>query len=492
MVDGIPVGCTIFSTGTDEHGTKIQQAAREAQLQPAEYCRNISAEYMETFRRCDIGYTDFVRTSKQKHIEVVQQFWKTLVNNGHISPGHYRGWYCTADESFLTENQLKTVKTNGESMTVSIESGRPVHWVEEENFKFNLPAFESDVVRWIESGDVIKPKHFQKLLLSWINDGLMSQEVSVSRPSHRVHWGIPVPDNADQTVYVWLDALASYLTVAGYPKLKKWPPDVQFIGKDILKFHGIYWPAFLMAAGLEPPGSMVVHSHWTVDGEKMSKSRGNVVCPIESEHNYTSSGLRYFLLREATLPNDSNYSETKIIRVLNSELADTLGNLLNRCCGKTINKMQIFPRFVREDFDKYCKQSAADLISSLESLSDEVRSHYSEFNFYRGIAAVISALHEANKFFEFSKPWELRRNEDSRNHLHCVLHLAMESLRICGIALLPVVPRLSDELLGKLSVPNKSRTWADMEPSWKRVEDQDVPLLCDDILLYRRLVTVSN
>ncbi|KRT86848.1 tRNA synthetase, partial [Oryctes borbonicus] len=199
----------------------------------------------------------------------------------------------------------------------------------------------------------VKPKKFHKILLDAVTKENLP-DVSVSRPCTRVHWGIKVPDDETQTVYVWLDALVNYLTVAGYPSIEDekfkriWPPDVQVIGKDILKFHGIYWPAFLMAADLEPPKTILCHSHWTVDDQKMSKSKNNVVCPIQTSETYTTDGLRYFLLREGVAHSDGNYSEEKLRRILNSELADTLGNLLNRCCGATVNPGQIFPA-VAED-----------------------------------------------------------------------------------------------------------------------------------------------
>jgi len=413
-----------------------------------------------------------------------------LVEKGHIVPGSYSGWYCDPDEAFLTESQLNVINKDGKQIKVSAESGHPVHWVEEQNYKFTLSKFQDDLVYWLKQGGHVKPVKFEKQLLMWIEEnGLMSGDVSVSRPVSRVHWGIQVPGDPSQSIYVWLDALINYLTVAGYPNvLTHWPPTVQVIGKDILKFHGIYWPAFLIAAGFEPPECLFVHSHWTIEGEKMSKSRNNVVCPFDKSEKCSPSGLRYFLLREGTPQSDSNYSEVKLMRILNAELGDTLGNLLSRCSGKTVNKQQCYPQFNDEDFNQYCKESGSALIEALNRLPDEVKAHYSELNFYKGIATIISTLHEANRFFEASKPWDLKKSPDKRNHLECVLHLTMESLRLSGIALQPIIPDLAALLLDKLSIPLYARGWADLVPSWKQSMVATSPLSAEKIILYKKIL----
>nr|CAI5858281.1 unnamed protein product [Callosobruchus analis] len=337
-----------FSTGTDEHGSKIQQAASKRNIPPSIYCATVSEQFKRLSDEFGVGYTKFVRTSNERHKSTVGKVWKKLSEKGHIYKSAYEGYYCVQDETFLTEAQLKEVTCqNGDTLLVSLETGHPVEWTKEENYMFKLNSFRDDLIRWLKSDEnLVRPKIFRKILLDMLNNDL--QDLSVSRPSSRVHWAIPVPEDNSQTVYVWLDALINYLTAAGYGKDEEtfnrvWPPDVQVIGKDILKFHGIYWPAFLMAAGLELPRTILCHSHWTVDGEKMSKSKGNVVCPFDRAQTYTTDGLRYFLLREGVAHSDGNYSDTKVLRILNSELADTLGNLLNRCTGSALNPKQIFP-----------------------------------------------------------------------------------------------------------------------------------------------------
>uniref|UniRef100_A0A0A9XWG0 Methionine--tRNA ligase, mitochondrial n=1 Tax=Lygus hesperus TaxID=30085 RepID=A0A0A9XWG0_LYGHE len=455
---------TLFCTGTDEHGTKVQQAAAANGVPPDKYCNFVSSQYKFLFDNMDIEYTHFIRTTDEKHKEKVHWFWNKLKERGHIVSGSYAGWYCDADEMFLTDSQLKKeTSKDGQEVFLSAESGRPVHWVEESNYKFNLPAFKEDLKRWLSTEGCVKPDKFRQMLLFWLSEGVADREVSVSRPVSRVHWGIPVPGDDTQTVYVWLDALVNYVTV-GHPE--NWPPSVQVLGKDILKFHGIYWPAFLMAADMELPKCLMIHSHWMVDGEKMSKSKGNVVSPSELSLAYSAEGVRYFLLREGTPHTDSNYSDVKIQRILNAELADTLGNLLNRSCGKTVNQRQLFPPLDKSALDQYCLQSASEVMSAVESLQSEVKECYTDMNFYRGVAEIMSSLHAANRFFEASKPWELRKSPENQKHLEIVLHITMETLRIAGIALSPIVPALSKRLLDKLNVHHTKRKWDDMTPSW--------------------------
>lgn len=293
----------IFTTGTDEHGIKIQQAAQKADTNVASYCDNISERYRNLFQQFQIGHTDFIRTTEKRHKIAVQHFWGRLNDNGFIYKKEYAGYYCVPDETFLTEAQLTTNPKTGEK--VSSESGHPVEWTKEENYMFKLASMQQEILRWLKDGDRIKPKKFEKILMDFLDDPL--PDISVSRPASRVNWGVTVPRDDSHTVYVWLNALVNYLTCVGYPEaVSEWPPTLQVIGKDILKFHGIYWPAFLMAAGLEPPKQLLCHSHWTVDGQKMSKSKLNVVDPSEQANVYTADGMRYFLLREAVLHSDGS------------------------------------------------------------------------------------------------------------------------------------------------------------------------------------------
>ncbi|XP_030563680.1 methionine--tRNA ligase, mitochondrial isoform X1 [Drosophila novamexicana] len=456
-------------TGTDEHGTKIQQAAAAHKVPVGQYCDEVSARYRDVFRAAGIEHDDFIRTTEQRHKQAVAHFWHRLQSRGHIYSAAYSGWYCVSDETFLTESQLRLDATSG--TRYSLESGHPVEWTEETNYMFRLSQFQDDVRHWVQQEACIRPAKFQKILLDTLSEPL--PDVSVSRPANRVHWAIPVPNDDTQTVYVWLDALINYLSSLGYPNeqyLADWPPAQQIIGKDILKFHGIYWPAFLLAAGLAPPQQLHVHSHWTVDGQKMSKSKHNVVDPVQAAQQYTMEGLRYFLLREGVAHSDGNYSHVKALRILNSELADTLGNLLSRACAKSLNPQQIYPEPHVEHLPHLLHDvdAAKRLQEALLQLEGRCEQHYEGNHFHLVADTAIAALHAANNFFECAKPWELKAGGSSPNppRLQTIIAMTMDALRLCGIVLQPMMPQLTSRLLDKLNVPTSQRSWRHLQESF--------------------------
>ncbi|XP_014221640.1 methionine--tRNA ligase, mitochondrial-like [Trichogramma pretiosum] len=461
-----------FTTGTDEHGNKVLKAADHFDLNIDEYCKFISHKFRDMCDTFDISYSNFIRTTDHHHQKAVQKFWTVLEEKGHIYPGGYTGWYCTAEESYLTEKDLVEKKTEtGEIIKVSAETGHPVEWSVEENYKFKLSNFEDDLKHWLKDVKVVQPTNFHKVLTHWIEEGGCSNDLSISRPAARSPWGVPVPTDASQTVYVWLDALVNYLSALGYPDesyKKFWPPTVQVIGKDILKFHGIYWPAFLMAAGLEPPKTILCHSHWTVNDEKMSKSKGNVVSPFAAGKLFTDEGLRYFLLRDSVPQNDSNYSLERVQNILNSELADTLGNLVSRCTGKVVNPNGEIPSV--SVYGKTLKSEQAEkLRKNIESLGDSAKQQYESFMIHHAADVVLETLRSANQMVEYHKPWQLAKesdNESSSEELKAVIALAMEAVRVGAIALQPVVPKLSGKLLDSLRVPNHARKWKDTKPKY--------------------------
>ncbi|XP_060807023.1 methionine--tRNA ligase, mitochondrial [Amyelois transitella] len=457
----------IFSTGTDEHGTKVQQAAAKANLSLAEYCANISSEYASLFRDFGVEYTDYVRTTEERHKKAVRHFWKELVDRDFIYKANYSGWYSVNDESFVPESHVKDEVRNGETVKVSLESGHRVEWTEEINYMFRLSAFKNDLQEWLKNDGVITPSKYQKQLQEMLENSTHLPDISVSRPASRVHWAIRVPDDEEQSIYVWLDALVNYLTAAGFPAARAWPADLHVVGKDILKFHGIYWPAFLLAARLRPPRRVLCHAHWTAAGVKMSKSLHNAVCPRAAPA--AAHALRYLLLREATMAQDANYSETKLINVANSELADTLGNLASRCCGAALNPRQEFPALhAQELLQCSLNDVTVRLLDAAERMPDLCHTHYRNYQFYKAVDEVIHVLHLANLFFETHKPWELRKQVENQKHLDVILHITMETLRISGIILQPIIPDLSTKLLDKLQIPKDKRYWKDCErPSWK-------------------------
>ncbi|XP_046595543.1 methionine--tRNA ligase, mitochondrial [Neodiprion lecontei] len=483
-----------LSTGTDEHGNKVMRAAEASKLPTEQYCKQISQHFKDMCHSFDVGYTEYIRTTEPRHSKALHHFWNVLKENGHIYSGKYSGWYCVADEAFLTTLQLKDIKdSEGKTIKVSIESSHPVEWVEEDNYKFGLSAFQDDLKHWLQDDSVVRPAKFHKILSDWIEEGACLEDLSISRPINRAPWGVPVPEDESQSIYVWLDALVNYLTALGYPEKsykKFWPPEMQVIGKDILKFHGVYWPAFLMAAGLEPPRSILCHSHWTVDSQKMSKSKGNVISPFDAADFLTADGLRYFLLREAVPYSDANYSKTKAINVVNSELADTFGNLLSRCTGSIINPGKEIPHpaiYVKE----LQTEAAKSLMISLQSLRTEAQISYEKCNLHHVVDSVMTTLHLANQMVEHHKPWILRKQTDdeSKTKLMGTISLALESIRICGLILYPIVPKLSETVLNLLNVPKSKRTWEETVPAFLSDEGSNLGTLATDKpILFKRIM----
>ncbi|XP_058807350.1 methionine--tRNA ligase, mitochondrial-like isoform X2 [Phymastichus coffea] len=456
---------TFLNTGTDEHGNKVEQAAKLLNMPVDTYCDKVSSDFREMCDDFEVGYTNFIRTTDAVHKATVHYFWKLLEEKNYIYKGKYSGWYCVPEEAFLSNQDLIEKKTSsGKSVKVSAESGHVVEWTEEDNYKFRLSSFQDDLKHWLK--DV-----FYKIVTQWIEEGSCLTDLSVSRPISRAPWGIPTPSDPNQTVYVWMDALVNYLSSLGYPQKKYkefWPPTTQIIGKDILKFHGVYWPAFLIAAGLEPPKTLYCHSHWTVNGEKMSKSKGNVIKPFDAAEKFTIEGLRYFLLRESVPHNDSDYNEERALNVLNSELADTLGNLVSRCTGKVLNPKSEIPSAAI-----YCKvlksEPAEQLRYNMESLGNIAKGHYESLYIHHAIDAVMTTLRSANIMVDYHKPWILRKeinNVVAMTELKSVIALAMETTRISALCLYPVVPKLSTNLLDFLNIPMDNRFWKDTAPKY--------------------------
>nr|SVE88629.1 EOG090X05VD [Daphnia sinensis] len=458
-----------FSTGTDEHGLKIQQAAMCANKEPGRFCDHVSGLFKTALKNCEISYTDYIRTTESRHKENVHSFWEILSEKGYIYKGKYEGWYCTADEAFVAEDQTTLVKlSNGQEQRVSTESNRPVEWFSEENYLFKLSKLREELRSWLKSGPVIQPLRHYNLVKSWLDQELI--DLSVSRPNTRLSWGIPVPGDSSQTIYVWLDALLNYMTVAKHSQseMNIWPPSVHVIGKDILKFHGIYWPAFLLAAGFEPPKSLLVHGHWLVDEQKMSKTTGNVVSPQSCINLVTATGLRYFLMHEGVPASDGNFSIKRMVRIVNSDLADGIGNLVSRCCGKNLNPLQTRLGVSRSSFES-CGSPGSDLLSLLERTPDIVHDEYKQWNFYKGIDQVMALVRGANGFFQTMEPWKLKK-EGQLDKLNATMAVTMETARVVGTLLQPIVPSYSERLLDKLGVPQENRSWDFARLRWTTTE----------------------
>ena len=281
----------------------MQRSAEAAKQDTLAYCDQVSDKFVQLFNSSDISFTHFNRTTDEKHKRAVRSLWNLLMQNDFIYKSTYKGYYSVSDECFVPEN---SVITKNDGTKISDESGQPVEWHEEENYMFKLSSLQNELINWIDNCLVMKPENFHAVLKADMRNIKNLKDISISRSKSRLKWGIEVPNDSNQVIYVWFDALINYLTASGYPEtLKQWPP-CNLIGKDILKFHAIYWPAFLIAAGIEPPNLIYCHSHWLYDEQKMSKSKGNVIDPNECISKFTSDGMRFFLLKEGTPHSDSS------------------------------------------------------------------------------------------------------------------------------------------------------------------------------------------
>eukprot|EP00730_Choanoeca_flexa_P000339 TRINITY_DN10154_c0_g1_i3.p1 TRINITY_DN10154_c0_g1~~TRINITY_DN10154_c0_g1_i3.p1 ORF type:complete len:539 (+),score=76.62 TRINITY_DN10154_c0_g1_i3:260-1876(+) len=433
----------LFSTGTDEHGTKIEQAAAAADMDVRSFCHMNAAEFQLLADKSNVTITDFVRTTEPRHSEAVQALWQRLYDGGFIYEGSYQGWYCISDESFLTSQQVTDgFDKQGKPCKVSTASGHPVQMVQERNFMFALDKVKDKLLDWARQSEVIVPTFRQKEVLAMI---LELPDLSISRPATKLSWGISVPNDAEQTIYVWVDALANYLTVQGYPSQHP-HPTVHVVGKDILKFHAVYWPALLLAADLPVPEQVIAHGHWTVDNVKMSKSLGNVVDPFDLLRQWTADPLRYYVMKESRLGADGDFSEARF-QAVHHELADTLGNLLGRISSPKINVAQQVPAvdsicsIVREQQDVYT------------NAIDQVDKFYSCHEFGLGIEAILVALRSTNALMNECQPWKLVKGTDEdQARAARILATAFEGLRVAAICLAPVIPSTARLLLQRIGV----------------------------------------
>jgi methionyl-tRNA synthetase len=455
---------TLFSTGTDEHGLKVQETAEKNKVSPQAWCDQISSKFKTLFDTTNISYDDYVRTTQGRHKLTVETMWNTLVDKGFIYLGRYEGWYCVSDETFLTSMQVVDgVDKDGKPIKISTESGNIVTWVTEENYKFKLSAFTEPLIKWIEETHPIIPRERENEVLNELRKGL--QDLSVSRLREKISWGIPVPNDPKHVIYVWLDALTNYLTVTGFPNDPKWksiwPADYHVIGKDILKFHCIYWPAFLMAANMPLPTKIVAHAHWTINREKMSKSKGNVIAPDTIIEKYGLETVRYFLLREGGLLNDGDFSDESITKRLTSELADTYGNLVSRSTAPALLSVQntwpVEPADLRPE--------EIQLVQQLHELVGTVHGLYSNAAFGKGLEAILQVLYDVNKYFQDCAPWQLTPKKFAtsdpeiiamnKRRLQDILYITYEAIRVCSLLLQPIIPQKVAQVMDHFHIPKE-------------------------------------
>ena len=423
-----------FLTGTDEHGLKIQRAAENRGVDTLKFCEEISKTFKDLSKTLNLSNTDFIRTTENRHKESVQYLWNELIKNDDIYLSKYSGWYSVSDEAFYNDDEIEDT----DNKKVAISSKSPVEWVDEESYFFRLSKWEKPLLDFYEKNpDFILPETRKNEVISFVKSGL--KDLSVSRKSFS--WGIKVPNDDQHVIYVWLDALTNYISALDYPNVKSelfkkfWPASVHLIGKDILRFHAVYWPAFLLAAKIELPLKVYGHGWILSNDEKMSKSKGNILDPLEIINQYGLDPLRYYLIKEVSFGNDGNISQEKLEDCINSDLANIYGNLCQRVTAFTIknceSKIPEKIKFQKDDLD---------ILNKYNNNLDNIRSKIDkqDINFY--IDYIINSLFEANKYFNDQEPW---KKKDDIVRLNTIVYTTLEIVRKISFLLFPIIPHSS-------------------------------------------------
>ncbi|MDF2964792.1 MAG: methionyl-tRNA synthetase [Rickettsiaceae bacterium] len=440
-----------FLTGTDEHGQKVEKSAEKAGLLPQAFTDQVSQRFRELFSTMNISNDDFIRTTEERHKKAAQSLWNKLIASGNIYLSKYSGWYSVRDEAFYNESELIE---GGLAPT-----GAPVEWVEEPSYFFKLSAWQDKLLELYENNPgFIKPESRRNEVISFVKGGLT--DLSVSRTSFK--WGVPVPGDESHVMYVWLDALTNYISALGYPdeeaeEFKKfWPADVHIMGKDITRFHAVYWPAFLMAAGLEVPKSIMAHGWWTNEGQKISKSVGNVIDPFKLIEEFGLDQTRYFLMREVIFGNDGNYARANMINRINSELANNIGNLVQRTLSFVAKNAEgkvpeVSAAFVEEAYK-------GGLLELASVWREKAQVYMDDQNYNAVLDEIIKLASQANIFIDHEAPWNLRKTDLGR--MNEVLYVLLETIRYIGITLQPFIPESASKILDSLAISQGERSFA--------------------------------
>lgn len=429
-----------FLTGTDEHGEKVSQAAEKANMSPEQYTDQIAGKFQSTWDALGLSYDEFIRTTEPRHKEVVQDLLQQVYDSGDIYYGEYTGLYCVGAERFVTEKELVDGKCP-ESDDEPIERT-------EANYFFRMEKYQDWWRETLENNpNLIQPERYRNEVLGMLREPI--GDLSISRPASRVPWGIPLPWDEDHVTYVWFDALINYYSALKSQDIvhKYWDHVQHYIAKDILKPHGLFWPIMLKAAGIPLYEQLNVHGYWLVDGRKMSKSIGNVINPLHLQEKYGQDALRYFFIREMSFGLDATFSEVALAERVNADLANDLGNLLNRTIGmlKRYRNGIVPPARTRTEADE-------DLRSAFLALPDALTKAFDELHYDRGLAAVLDATRKANKYIADTKPWDLAKDETKSDELDTVLNSLVEALRCVSILLDPVIPTKGAELRRQLGL----------------------------------------
>ncbi len=437
----------LFLTGTDEHGQKIQKEADKHKKDPKKFCDEISKTFRSLTTTLNLSNDDFIRTTELRHFKSVKEIWNRLIKSGDIYLDKYSGWYSVSDEAYYDKDEIE--EKNGKQ--VSKTSGSLVEWVEEESYFFKLSAFQSKLLdHYKKNIDFILPQSRRNEVVKFVEKGL--KDLSISRTSFS--WGIPVPDNKKHVIYVWLDALTNYLSALNFPdtedkKYKSfWPADVHIIGKDILRFHAIYWPAFLFAADLPLPKKIFGHGWILSDDKKMSKSLGNILDPIEVIKDYGIDQLRYYLIKEVSLGNDGSISMKNLKNCINNDLANNYGNLCQRVFS-----------FIKKNCDNKIPKKGiliendVKLINNIKDKIPKLIDYINKQNLNDYVKTVVNFSFEANKYFNDSEPWSLRKKNPER--MNSILHTIVEQIKNISILLNPILPISTKKVLDSIHISDK-------------------------------------
>ncbi|WP_268870307.1 methionine--tRNA ligase [Caenispirillum salinarum] len=440
-----------FLTGTDEHGQKVEKSAAAKGIDPQTFTDQVSQNFRDLATAMNFSNDDFIRTTEDRHKAACQALWKRLVEKDMIYLDAYKGWYAVRDEAFYAEDEL----VDGPDGQKMAPTGAPVEWVEEPSYFFRLSAWGDKLMQFYQDNpDFIAPESRRNEVMSFVRGGL--QDLSISRTTFK--WGVPVPGDDAHIMYVWLDALTNYITAVGWPEEggefdKFWPADLHMVGKDILRFHAVFWPAFLMAAGITPPKRVFAHGWWTNEGKKISKSVGNVIDPLELIETYGLDQVRYFLMREVPFGNDGDFSHRAMVGRMNGELANDLGNLSQRVLSMTAKnckgEVPEVGAFTPED---------RELLDAAYGLLGKVRPLMDRQAFHEALETIWVVVRAANAYVDRQAPWVLRKSDPAR--MATVLYVLMEAVRNVAILMQPVVPESAAKMLDQLSIPDDARTFA--------------------------------
>jgi len=447
-------GYDVFAmTGTDEHGQKVQRTAAQNGLSPKDFVDGIATRFEEMEQRLGCSFDRFIRTTDADHLPSTQELWRRMEANGDIYLAKYSGWYSVRDEAFYGEEET-TLQPDGTRLG---GQGTPVEWVEEESYFFRLKSYQDKLLAlYRDVPDFVSPETRRNEIVSFVQGGL--EDLSISRTTF--DWGLPVPGDPKHVMYVWVDALNNYVTGCGFPdendpRWHYWPADVHIIGKDIVRFHTVYWPAFLMSAGLPLPKRVFGHGFLLNKGAKMSKSVGNVVDPFALADIYGVDQLRYFFLREVSFGQDGNYSHEAIVGRINADLANDLGNLAQRSLSMIAKNCEgrVPPAGTLTEADKA-------MLAQADGLLGKTRAAMQDFALHVVLADIWAVVAEANRYFANNEPWKLSKSDPARRDT--VLYVTIETIRQVAILTQPVMPQAMAKLLDLLAVPADARNFASL------------------------------